>query len=154
MNLIDTHCHIHDPEFAAAYKKPISDMIDEAKQVGVDTFICVGTSAQSSQLAVSFADKHGVYASLALHPHEVAIKTTAQIDAEFADIRALASSSNKRIVAIGECGLDYFYHPDAAVQSAQKVLFKKHIDLALKHDLPMIFHIRDAFDDFFEILDE
>ena len=154
MKLIDTHCHIHDPEFADAYKIPVDQIIADAKAVGVTKFILVGTSAESSQLAVSFAKAHGVFAAIALHPHEVALKSSAKIQEEFSQLVVLAGDGNKQIIAVGECGLDYYYHPEKEVQDAQKALFRQHIDLALQHDLPMIFHIRNAFDDFFVILDE
>lgn len=152
--LFDTHCHVHDPEFSSAYKKPIKTMLQEARKAGVTQFVCVGTSLLSSQHAVSFAKKWQVYASLALHPHEVAEKSSSQLKADFLALRSLALEKQKQVVAIGECGLDYYYHTDIKVQNEQKVLFRQHIDLALALDLPLIFHIRSAFDDFFRILDD
>ena len=154
MTIFDSHCHIHDPEFAEKYDKPVEQIIAEAKQCGVERYICVGTSLASSKLAVDFADSHaGAYASLALHPHEVAENTTQQLATDFLGLKKVAASGNSRIVAIGECGLDYYYHQDTEVQEAQQRLFRQHIDLALAHGLPMIFHIRQAFEDFFAIID-
>jgi TatD DNase family protein len=152
MQIIDTHCHIHDPEFAAKYDKPVQQLIDEAKAVGVFPFVAVGTDATSSQLAVEFAAKHQVYASLALHPHQVAQQSPKQLQDGMTRIAKLATAP--RVVAIGECGLDYYYHPSKTVQDGQKVLLRQHLDLALQHNLPLIFHIRDAFEDFFEIIDD
>lgn len=152
--VIDTHCHIHDPEFADTYEKPVSQIIQEAKDAGVHTFICVGTSADSSKKAVTFAKEWGVYASLALHPHEVAEKSENVVKTEFADVQQLAGEKHPQVVAIGECGLDYYYHSEEMVQKAQQDLFRKHLDLAVVHDLSLIFHIRNAFDDFFAIIDE
>lgn len=154
MQIIDTHCHIHDSEFNATYDITIDEQIEAAKAVGVMQYICVGTSAQSSAAAVTFAATHdGAYASLALHPHEAAEKGLQTCLKEFHRLEELLKSKAQKIVAIGECGLDYYYHPEKAVQNAQKELFAKHLDLALAYDLPLIFHIRDAFDDFFTILD-
>lgn len=155
MQIIDTHCHIHDPEFTQKYDISVQQIIDDAAAAGVAQYICVGTSAASSLAAVAFADKHiGAYASLALHPHEVADVTDEHIACEFAVVEKLASEGHKKVVAIGECGLDYFYHEAESVRNAQKNLFKKHLDVAIANNLPLIFHIRSAFDDFFAILDE
>ncbi len=155
MQIIDTHCHVHDPEFADKYDTSVQQIVDEAKEAGIKTFVSVGTSAESSRLAVEFAHAHaGTYAALALHPHEVSEKSPEQIEADFALIAAIAAESHPQVVAIGECGLDYFYHKEPEVQAAQKTLFRRHLDLAREHDLPLLFHIRDAFDDFFAIIDE
>lgn len=154
MKIVDTHCHIHDPEFASRYEKPIDQIVQEARAAGVETFICVGTSAASSERAVIFARKHQQYASLALHPHEVAEKSEEEIAKEFAVLEALLQADRSRIVAIGECGLDYYYHEDDSIRQRQQALFRRHIALALAHDVPLIFHIRNAFADFFKILDE
>ncbi len=155
MQFIDTHCHIHDPQFNEKYTKSVADMVVDAANVGVLKYICVGTSAKSSELAVDFAAQNsGAYASLALHPHEITDIGVEACEKDFLRLEPLLKGGNKCIVAIGECGLDYYYHPEAKVQQAQKALFRRHLDLALKYDLPLIFHIRDAFDDFFTILDE
>ncbi len=155
MQFIDTHCHIHDSEFSKKYAQSVEDIIKNAKNVGINKYICVGTSAVSSKQAVEFSNKYsGAYASLALHPHEISDIGAEKCNTEFLKLEPLIKAGNKKIIAIGECGLDYFYHPQTDVQQAQQVLFRSHIDLALKYDLPLIFHIRDAFDDFFKILDE
>ena len=154
MQIIDTHCHIHDPEFASKYEKTVDHIIQEGKAAGVERFICVGTSAASSREAVAFAESHAMFASLALHPHEVSEKSPEEIDADFAVLQALAAGGNANIVAIGECGLDYYYHKEPEVQAAQKALFRRHLDLATEYDLPLIFHIREAFPDFLAIIDE
>ena len=60
----------------------------------------------------------------------------------------------RKLVGIGECGLDYFYSQEEAIISTQKLLFKKQIELAIKLDLPLIIHCRDAFNDLFQILEE
>lgn len=154
MQFIDTHCHVHEPEFAAKYDVPVEQIVADARAAGVTTFISVGTSASSSRQAVDFAAKYGTYASLALHPHEVAEKSSEVIAADFEVVETLANRGDTRIVAIGECGLDYYYHKDAATQQKQQTLLRKHLELGLKHGLPFIFHIREAFEDFFAVVDE
>lgn len=155
MQLTDTHCHIHEAELAnigsdpthslwAKAANPDPDaMLERARQEGVTRVICVGCTAADSQRAVGFvAEREGCYASIGIHPHE----------AKDADIAALTRLASKpKVVAVGEIGLDYFYeHSDKPTQL--KVL-KAQIELALTHDLPIIFHVRDAFDDFWPIFD-
>lgn len=154
MHLIDTHCHIHDPEFASKYDKPIATIIKDAHDAGVKEFICVGTDVASSTAAIDFCkDKPYAYASLAVHPHEAVHMGTEAIQAAIATLKALYEKNGK-VVAIGECGLDYYYHKDAVTIRRQIALFRAHIELAQALELPMIFHIRDAFEDFFRIIDE
>lgn len=138
--LIDTHCHIHE----ANYPLDIGDVMQRAHHEGIGKMICVGTSEQSSRETVAFAAQHDhVSAALGVHPHD----TKDGYDV-LADILA-ADASN--VVAIGEIGLDYFYtHSPREVQIAA---LKAQIELALAHDLPIIFHVREAFDDFWPIFD-
>jgi TatD DNase family protein len=139
---IDTHCHIHDKEFEQKFLKSPEQMLDEARKAGVEKIICVGTSLASSQQAVAFAEKHNnVYASIALHPHEAERLSGSEITADMAAISRLTSD---KIVAVGECGLDYFYHDDAEIHRRQDKLLRAHLELAKKRHLPMIFHVRNA----------
>lgn len=155
MKFVDTHCHIHDPEFDARNDKPADQQIKEAAANDVTQLICVGTSLKSSKEAVDFAENHdNCYSSLALHPHEAEKKSLDDLKRDIKELEKLAKKEPNRLVAIGETGLDYYYHESDEVKQRQKQLLRLHIDLAQKYDLPMIFHIRDAFNDFFEILDE
>ncbi len=155
VTFVDTHCHIHDAEFVEKYDKTVEEVIKSAQEVGVETFICVGTDEQSSQQAVDCARKNDTcYASLALHPHEVALRTDKALQDGLNAFDAMLAENSAKIVAIGECGLDYFYHQDEQVRVRQKTILRSHIVLAQKYQLPLIFHIRDAFDDFFEVFDE
>ncbi len=153
MQFIDTHCHIHDSEFFGAPGKPsIEEVLARAKQAGVSKMICVGTETKSSKQAISVAQKHdNLFCSLAIHPHEAANFSTAQLERQLAELESLAASEPKRLVAIGECGLDYFYHQDREVIERQKYLLRAQLELAKKFNLPVILHIREAFDDFFAI---
>lgn len=164
MNFVDTHCHIHDPEFAKDCDQDQKTLLEEAKTVGVDTIICVGTSEESSLSSVEFCKSNkNCFASLALHPHEVETYTDEELDKQMETLAKLAT--DKSVVAIGETGLDYFYHDDPATHRRQKHYLEQHIKLALKHDLPLVFHVRDkkgtntseigsAFEDFFEVVGE
>lgn len=141
MHFVDTHCHIHETDYAFDPDETIA----RAKAAGVDKMIVVGTSAADSANATAFAAKrNSVWASIGLHPHD------AKLGQEAFD--GLAKLVNEpKIVAIGECGLDYFYNHSAKEDQAAALKFQ--IELALAHDLPMIFHVRDAFEDFWPIFD-
>jgi len=163
---VDTHCHIHDLEFADKFDQPADDMISDARRDGVEKLICVGTSVQSSRAAVKFAEHHSqCFASIALHPHEAGLLGDGQLAAAIDKIAALAAAKSPKLVAVGECGLDYYYHDYAEVRLKQQKLLKAHLEIAKKHGLPLIFHIRNAkttdekavnsaFDDFFSIFDQ
>src|SRR6185312_11541821 len=91
---------------------------------------------------------NGATASVGIHPHEAQrYAGDAQALAAFAKL-----AERPKIVAVGECGLDYFYNHSPKVD--QEEILRFQIELALRHDLPMIFHVRDAFDDFWSIFDE
>jgi TatD DNase family protein len=138
--LFDTHCHIHETD----YPLDVNKTLDRAHQAGVQHMVCVGTSNESSVLAVECARVHqDVYASIGVHPHETKYG--------FEQIRAILASKPHNLVAIGEIGLDYFYtHSPREVQIQA---LKDQIQIALDHNLPIIFHVREAFDDFWPIFD-
>lgn len=136
--LVDTHCHIHE-----SYDLPITEVLHEAHAQGVTRLICVGTSQESSQQAIHFAEQHPeAVAAIGVHPHDTKDGYEA--------IAALAGTSSS-IVAVGEVGLDYFY--THSPRETQIEALKAQIEVALTHDLPIIFHVRDAFDDFWPIFE-
>lgn len=143
MNLIDTHCHIHEPDYSLG----IEQVLERSRYAGVNQIICVGTSEDSSRQAVEFAPKHeGVYASIGVHPHEVKDGWKA--------IESLVGNNltkANKVVAVGEIGLDYFY--ENSPRDTQIKALEWQIDLALRHKLPIIFHVREAFDDFWPVFD-
>ena len=140
--LIDTHAHIHSLD----YKLNPIEVINRAKAVGVGKIICVGTDEKDSKLAVEFAsDKDFCFASVGLHPHDAKLGKEA-----VGEIRALADKP--KVVAIGECGLDYYYNHSS--KEDQIKALHDQIEIAQSFDLPMIFHIREAFDDFWPVFDQ
>lgn len=158
MELFDTHCHIHEivenltPVHEKWLKGGISDadqVIAEAKEVDVTRAMCVGTSAPDSELAVRFVEnRENLWASIGIHPHE------AQDHLDNPEKLELFESLVKKpkVMAIGECGLDFYYNHSP--KEAQIEILKFQLDLAQKHNLPVIFHVRDAFDDFWSIFDQ
>lgn len=141
MQLVDTHCHIHETD----YPLDRTEVYQQAIDAGVGRMICVGTDEESSERAIEFAATHSqAWASIGLHPHD-AKKGGAAIDM----LQHLVVQP--RVVAVGECGLDYFYNHSPKAE--QEKMLRAQIELALEHDKPMIFHVRDAFDDFWPIFD-
>ena len=137
--LVDTHCHIHD----ANYPLDIGDVLKRAHRAGVNQMVCVGTSEQSSQRALDFAKNHEhLYAAIGVHPHDT--------KEGYAAIGQLLAAAEKP-VAIGEIGLDYFY--THSPRELQIKALETQLDLARQYDLPVIFHVREAFDDFWPIFD-
>ncbi len=155
MNLVDTHCHIHsvkgkDDHTTSLWLKlglKPEEIISRAESFGVNKFICVGTDIADSRLSIEFAAKNSLcYASIGIHPHEAHNFVNASSLKGFEGLL-----KQKKVVAIGECGLDYFYHHSKPDQ--QKRLLRFQLDLAVKHNLPVIFHVREAFSDFWPIFD-
>lgn len=158
MDLFDSHCHIHEilerltpvhDKWVAGGVTDIEDVLATANAAGVTRAIVVGTTARDSELAVRVArDRSGLWASIGIHPHEAEDHVGNQaLLQQFADLAADSS-----VKAVGECGLDYFY--EHSPKAEQKEILRFQLELAQKHDLPLIFHVRDAFDDFWPIFDE
>jgi TatD DNase family protein len=141
--LIDTHCHIHE----SSYPLDSLDVLQRAHDAGVGKLICVGTNEQSSREAITFASNHDeVFASVGVHPHD-----TKDGWSEIEGIIRSGQPAEDRLVAVGEIGLDYFYtHSPRQIQIEA---LEAQIELALKYNLPVIFHVREAFDDFWPLLD-
>lgn len=137
--LVDTHCHIHE-----SYDLPIDETMQRAREAGVTQLICVGTSEASSRQAIEFAKKHdGAFAAIGVHPHDT--------EDGYQAIAALADAADSTLVAVGEIGLDYFY--THSPREVQLEALKEQMDVALSHNLPIIFHVREAFDDFWPIFE-
>ena len=124
------------------------EVMQRAADAGVTRMIVTGSSEQSNVAAAELASsKVGVlYSTAGMHPHHASDYT----DATDAQIREL--SANDTVVAIGECGLDYFRN--FSPRDAQLVAFRRQLDIAVDSGLPVFLHNRDAHDDFVEILDE
>lgn len=159
MQLVDTHCHIQSvgafegEAMTRSLWEKANDadpdaVVGRAVDANVSRMICVGCNLDDSRLAVDFVKtRENCWASIGIHPHEAEhyVKDAAARK-RFADM-----ASAPRVVAVGECGLDYYYeHSD---KRSQRALLEFQIELALKHGLPMIFHVRDAFDDFWPIFE-
>lgn len=152
IEIIDTHCHIHEDDYPHAKAS-----IEEALSRGVTKFICVGTDLESSKKAVAFAKKYkakGAFAAIGIHPHEASIEKIDQSLSNRTWQEMYELAKEPEVVAIGEFGFDFFYHKEEEARSNQTKLAKKHLELATSSGLPIILHIREAFDPFFEIIKE
>ena len=120
-------------------------MLKRAWDAGVKKIICIGTNHDDSLAACDFAAKHkNVYWTYGVHP-----EGASEIAFSSAGLEFLSTSYAGAPVAIGEVGLDYHY--DGYDRKAQIKLFEKMLQLAVDSNLPLSFHVREAFDDFFAV---
>lgn len=121
-------------------------MLERAAQAGVGRIVTVGCDLSDSARALDAAVRHDLDWSLGVHPHE-AKDAPADLAAAF---DALAASASRKPVAVGETGLDYYY--DHSPRDAQRAVMRGQVRYARERGLPVIFHHRDAFADFIEVL--
>lgn len=141
--LIDSHCHINDPVYL---KKP-EQYVLEARQNNVSVMLVVGYDLKSSLDAIKIAEQfEDVYAAVAIIPTEVKNMKPGDLK----EIEKLLT--HKKVIAVGEIGLDYYWDRDDYLKNAQKKLFIEQIKLANKYKLPVSIHCRDAYQDLLEIL--
>jgi TatD DNase family protein len=142
MRLIDSHCHLN---YEGLVERQ-DEVLDNARERGVTGFLNISTRQKEWGDVITVAERHDdVWASVGVHPHEA----DAHLDLSAA---ALAEGTqHPRVIAIGECGLDYYY--DKSDRQAQRERFEAHIDGAQQTGLPLIIHTRDAEDDTAEILE-
>lgn len=139
---IDTHAHLHFDDFAGE----VDGALLRAEQAGVGKVITVGVNTADSGRAVKLASTYqNVWASVGIHPHEAE-----ESEQGLPYLRELAN--RRKVVAIGECGLD-FYKSQTDVTVQVKAL-RSQIELALELNLPLIFHVRDAFSEFFKVAND
>ncbi|HHZ01597.1 MAG TPA: TatD family hydrolase [Tissierellia bacterium] len=140
---MDSHAHLDDKRF----NKDRDEIIRYLHDDGIEAVLNPGADLKSSKKAVEIAEKYpNIYAAVGCHPHD-----TKYMDDETMNIfRELAKS--KKVVAIGEIGLDYYYNNSE--RDVQKKWFREQIRLAKELDLPYIVHDRDAHEDLLRIMKE
>lgn len=132
--LFDSHAHLNDERF----DEDREELISSLKEKGVDLVVNPGACIKTSIESIELANKYDfIYAAVGVHPHDVGELDEIAIDT----LRKLATE-NKKVVAIGEIGLDYYY--DNSPREVQKEWFIKQIELANELKLPIIIHDRDA----------
>ena len=151
MFFIDSHCHIHDEDFPINQSE-VFTLMQENK---IQKAICVGVSIENSIRAVDYSFANDtkeynieLYSAIGVHPHEAKNLSMEGI----LKLEEQLQKHKEKIVAIGEIGLDYFYNNSD--RNSQIKALELQLELAKKYDLPVIFHIRNAFDDFWQVLDQ
>jgi TatD DNase family protein len=134
VSLADSHCHIDMPQFDADREAVVS----RAREAGIETMLIVGGVDEENghRRALRVAEAFGFPASAGVHPHEARLATEAVYD----ELRGLAR--DRRIVAIGEIGLDFHY--DHSPRPVQREVFRRQVRLARDLGLPVIIHTREA----------
>ncbi len=150
--LIDTHAHLVDEKL----KDNIEDILGSAKRSGVEKTISIGCSVKEARASVELAEKYSsVYTTVGLYPHDSGDEEEQKIPLEKRLLEIDGLASHDRVVAIGECGLDYSTPPPwekERTPEEQDYLFRKQISIARKHNLPVAIHSREATEDTLHIL--
>lgn len=138
--LIDTHCHLY-----SEYYSDIDDIVNLAKKSDVNILINNGCDSKSNKEVIDLLDKYkNMYGAIGIHPEEVD-------NYSLNDIKFIEKNlNNKKVVAIGEIGLDYHYSKEN--KEKQIKLFELQLDIANKYKVPVIIHSRDATEDTINIL--
>ncbi len=145
--IIDTHAHLMFPEF----EKDLDEVLDRAKKAGVTAIVNAGCGVEASKKSVKMADGKFLYATLGLHPYDSS-DLSEELIKEWETFISSNVKTRKRVVAVGETGLDYFKAKIPV--EIQKNSFEEHVKLAKRTGLPVIVHNRNADDDCFEILNK
>ncbi len=151
MQLFDSHSHYNDEKFDMDRE----EMIKETLASGVSNFIVAGYSIESSKKAIKIANNYeGLYTIVGISPNDIEeIKTEEDIKKSIGEIEKIYikdQDEKKKIVAIGEIGLDFYWNKEN--KELQKEIFIKQIELANKLNLPIVIHTREAISDTIEIL--
>ncbi len=161
----DSHCHVQEeylradagPDDSETAGSTLSEILARAGAAGVTSLVCVGTGEETSRQAAALArlvNQGGLdearrlraWATIGLHPHEA----DTGVDGVAGALAAEMSIGDGTVVAVGECGLDYFY--EHSPRDTQRAAFAAQIALAHRYDLALVIHARDAWDDLFDVL--
>lgn len=138
--IIDTHCHLYDD----CYLNDLYDIVSQFDRNNIKSAFIVGTDWKSCKQAIMLAEKYDLYAIIGLYP-EYAIEYSPEFEQFLID-----STKNPRVIGIGEVGLDY--HQEGYNKQQQIEVLEKQIKVAYNSKLPLCLHIRDAFGDVLEVL--
>ena len=142
MRLIDSHCHLNYEGLAERQ----DEVLDAARARGVAGFLNISTRQREWNDVIGVAERNSdVWATVGVHPHE------ADAHPDLGAAALVEAAKHPRVIAIGECGLDYYY--DKSDRAAQRERFQAHIDAARESGLPLVVHTREAEDDTAEMLE-
>lgn len=141
--LVDSHAHLQWKSFS----KDREEVIERAREAGVETIINIGFDLDGSREAIRLAEEHeDLYAAVGIHPHNASHLDESALD----ELKRL--SQNRKVVAVGETGLDYYRN--LSPKEAQKEAFEAQLNLAQELGLPVVIHSRDATADVLSRLKE
>jgi len=142
VRLIDSQCHLNYEGLAERQ----DEVLQNARQQGVAGFLNISTRQREWSQIIAVAEREpDVWASVGVHPHE------ADSHPDLGAAALVEATDHPRVIAIGECGLDYYY--DKSDRAAQRERFQAHIEAARQTGLPLVVHTRDAEEDTSEILE-
>ena len=140
--IVETHCHL---DYLKA--RPIEETLKLSLEAGVDKIITIGVSPDNLDTVQNISKQHEqVYYTQGIHPHDARLYTQDVED------KIISRCSDKKMVAVGEIGLDYHYNNSP--QEVQKEVFRKQLSIANKHNKSVVIHTRDADSDTADILKE
>lgn len=141
--LVDSHCHLDFTDF----DEDRDGVLARAKAAGVDLIVTISTKVSEADKIIALAEAHEeLVCSVGIHPHEAGSETPVTGE------QLVALAAHKKVVGIGETGLDYFY--EHSPREAQQKNFRAHIEAARLSQLPLIVHARDADEDTADILED
>jgi TatD DNase family protein len=139
--ICDSHCHLQDRRF----KHEIEKIIRNAKESGVEKILVPGWDLRSSREAIEISQKFdNVYAACGVHPHD------AKFYDDSAENKIMDFTANKKVVGIGEIGLDYYRN--LSPKNIQIEVFKRQLRIAEENNLPVVIHTRNSIEDTLEIV--
>jgi TatD DNase family protein len=143
VRLIDSHCHLN---YEGLVERQ-AEVLENAREHGVTGFLNISTRQREWGDIIAVAEREpDVWASVGVHPHE------ADAHPDLGAAALVEAADHPRVIAIGECGLDYYY--DKSDRAAQRERFQAHIEAARETGLPLVIHTREAEEDTAEILTE
>ena len=149
MKYFDSHAHYYDERFESEIEESVDTLIDALLKDSISYIINIGTSPETSRLAIEQAKRHAnMYTAIGIHPSDT--RFLSDIDSELADIEALILDPDNKCVCLGEIGLDYHY--DGTDKEKQMEYFERQMLLAEKLGLPVSIHDREAHGDVMDII--
>jgi TatD DNase family protein len=145
--MIDTHAHLDFENF----DKDREEVISRFFESGGTAIINIGVDLETSKKSISLAEKHeNIFAAVGFHPHDAEESLNFPSEGDFAELKIIAKY--KKVVAIGEIGLDYSRFKEEHQIKKQKELLIKQLDIAAELNLPVVIHCREAWEDLYDII--
>ena len=149
MRFFDSHAHYYDERFLEECDESVDSLIDALLGSSVSYIINVGTSPETSRLAVEQAKKHSnMYTAVGIHPSDT--RFLSDMERELDEIKKMLLDPSSRAVALGEIGLDYHY--EDTDKEKQMRYFKAQMEMAEKLEIPVVIHDRDAHSDVMDVI--